>query len=559
LRKILQIILFIQLITYSVVAQNKGIFNKNKNFLSQTEVLKNITDSSQIISSMQSVLNNIYNNGYLSAKIDSVNIDSNFTKVYYYKGELIRWGDVIIISEENDLLNRQGINSKDFINKPAIFIKLVQFINKIITYYENRGYPFVKVDLQPIKFKNNKIYVELIINKYELYTIDSIIIKGNSTVNRKILSKIIDIYPGNLYNEQKLSKISERINNTEFISEVKPFELEFTEKKTSVYTYLKNEKANTIDGIIGFQPNNKTTGKLLITGEINLLLLNSFKKAESILFKWKKLESSSQELDFNIVYPYIRYSDLGSDFYLSFYKKDSSYLNLESIFGLRYQLGGSNYLKLFYQRNSSNVLKQNISFINYKSTLSNLFGIGFYIENLDYKYNPRKGYNLNCKFGFGKKLIKNEEPGENIKSEVNLYGAAFIPLLRKFVIKLQNNTGIYIDDKLFENELYLIGGFNNLRGFDEKSIQASLYTISTVEFGYLFEKKSNVYLFYDICYYEKKISDTDFSDWPNSFGIGLSFSTNSGIFSMNYALGKQLNNPVNLSSAKIHIGYINRF
>jgi hypothetical protein len=49
------------------------------------------------------------------------------------------------------------------------------------------------------------------------------------------------------------------------------------------------------------------------------------------------------------------------------------------------------------------------------------------------------------------------------------------------------------------------------------------------------------------------------ADYPLGFGAGINMQTRAGIFSLNYALGKQFDNPINVGNAKIHIGYINRF
>ncbi len=509
MKKLLYIFLIVVLHAQFTDAQGRRFFKFRNKKVTGIEKIKNNQDSADIFNSINSLLDSYYRKGYISARTDSIINDSNYINVYYYKGDLVKWGKLSIKNLDEEILKRQGLNVNSFTGKPFILKNLFQLIDKIIRYYENNGYPFIKVELVPISFQKNEIYAELVFNKYDLFIIDSVIIKGYSSINYKILNKIINIKPGEIYNEQTISKISERINNAEFISEGKPNELEFSAKKVSIYTYIKKEKANSIDGIIGFLPNNKTTGKLLVTGEANLVLLNSLKKAETILFNWRKFESTSQELNFNLVYPYILYSDIGADISLSLFKKDSSYLNIESIIGMRYQLGGGNYLKLYYQKNSSNVLKQNTEFtnLNFKSTTSNLVGLGYFYVNLDYKYNPRRGFELKSDFGVGKKQITNENSGKYIKSKVDFDGKLYFPLIKKFVIKIQNRSSLLIDDNLYENELSLIGGFNNLRGFDEKSIQTSLFTISTFELRYLFEKKSNVYLFYDICYYEKKINE----------------------------------------------------
>jgi len=43
------------------------------------------------------------------------------------------------------------------------------------------------------------------------------------------------------------------------------------------------------------------------------------------------------------------------------------------------------------------------------------------------------------------------------------------------------------------------------------------------------------------------------------FGVGTNFNTRAGTFSISYALGKIINNPIQISNSKIHLGYINRF
>jgi hypothetical protein len=66
-------------------------------------------------------------------------------------------------------------------------------------------------------------------------------------------------------------------------------------------------------------------------------------------------------------------------------------------------------------------------------------------------------------------------------------------------------------------------------------------------------------LFADLAYYESEILEEKTSDYPIGLGFGLNFATKAGIFSLNYALGKQENQSFNLRSAKIHFGFISRF
>ena len=63
----------------------------------------------------------------------------------------------------------------------------------------------------------------------------------------------------------------------------------------------------------------------------------------------------------------------------------------------------------------------------------------------------------------------------------------------------------------------------------------------------------------DGAWYENASVNTYFNDMPYSFGAGISFETKAGIFSLNYALGKQFSNPIDLRSGKIHFGIVNQF
>ena len=120
-------------------------------------------------------------------------------------------------------------------------------------------------------------------------------------------------------------------------------------------------------------------------------------------------------------------------------------------------------------------------------------------------------------------------------------------------------AGYLRNDHLFENELFRLGGIHSLRGVDENSIYASAYGLGTLETRFLFEQNSAVYLFLDGGYYEKALSTQFSSDLPLGFGAGIQVQTGAGIFSLNYALGRQFDNPVNIGDAKIHLGYVNRF
>ena len=116
-----------------------------------------------------------------------------------------------------------------------------------------------------------------------------------------------------------------------------------------------------------------------------------------------------------------------------------------------------------------------------------------------------------------------------------------------------------VNERLFRNEIYRLGGIKSLRGVDEASIVASSFAIGTVEYRFLFEENSNFFLFVDQAWWEDQSQSQLLTDKPIGFGTGTSFETKAGIFSLTYALGKQFNNPIELRSGKVHFGFTSLF
>lgn len=241
---------------------------------------------------------------------------------------------------------------------------------------------------------------------------------------------------------------------------------------------------------------------------------------------------------------------------------------------MRYILKGSNYFKLFFQNKSSSLLSQTgfetLTILpSYADISSQLYGIEIHNVKLDYILNPRKGYQITIGGSLGNKKIKQNPlldeklyDGLNLKSTLynaDLNAEYYLPLSRRSVIKLASKNSYTFNENLFENELLRIGGLHTLRGFDEEAIFASLYSIETIEYRYLLEQNSYMYLFFDAAYYESDRIDNFVSDRPIGFGAGMSFETKAGIFSISYAIGKQFDNPIEFRSAKIHFGFVNFF
>jgi outer membrane protein assembly factor BamA len=519
------------------------------------------------------IINQLNHNAYLNSSTDSIVVDSSFYHVFIHLGKTYKWTSLKNKNIDEEVLSKIGYRDKLFNNKPFNQKQLKTFFNKVILFYENHGYPFASIKLDSLKINNNNLSAQLYINKNQFYKIDSVIIKGDAKISNQYIKNYIKIKEDDTYKEEAIHKISTRIKELPFVIEEKKWKVVFIEDKSKVLLFLKKKQASKFNGILGVIPDEET-GKLRLTGDVKLNLINSFHNGEKINFNWRSIQENTQDLKFNVLYPFLVNTPFGLDYNFKLYKKDTTFIDVGHKIGLRYILKGNNYFSVFFHNKSSSLLSQsNYATLtvlpSYADISSKLYGIGAHNSKLDYLLNPRKGYQITISGSLGNKSIKknpqiDENLYENIKLNSTLYNADlnieyYLPITKRSIIKLASKNGYTFNNNLFENELLRVGGLLTLRGFDEESIFASLYTIETLEYRYILEQNSYLYLFIDGAYYENESIDNFIADRPYGFGMGISFETKAGIFSISYALGKQFDNPILFRSAKIHFGFVNFF
>lgn len=559
-------------------AQNKKvkvIFNDTILSSKQQKELLSIRTSASFTNLGNVIKNNttqLYKNAYLTAHIDSITSDSATYFLHYHLGKRITWTKLTTQTIDEGTLSKIGFRDKIYNNRPFNQNQLKRFFNKVISFYENHGYPFASIQLDSVQITDYNLSANLSINKDQLYKIDSIAIKGNATVSDNYIKNYIHINEGDIYNEELIKKITTRIKEIPFIEEQNPSKVIFNEESAYVLLVLKKKQANRFNGILGIVPDE--TGKVRLNGDVKLNLMNSFKRGEEISFNWRAMQNNSQDLKLTTTYPFLFSSPFGAEYQLNIYKRDSTYLDVFNKIGARYILNGNNYFNVFYHNKSSSLLSQKgfetlTVLPDFADVSTQLYGIGIVYDQLDYIHNPRRGFSINANGSLGnKKISKNPQLNEQLYNGVNLKTnlytaqanlALYIPIKKRSVIKLGTQNGYTYNENLFDNEMLRIGGLHTLRGVDEESIFASFYSIQTIEYRFILEQNSFLYLFTDGAFWEKKTANNYILDRPYSFGVGMSFETNAGIFSISYAVGKQFDNPVQFRSAKIHFGFINFF
>ena len=334
-----------------------------------------------------------------------------------------------------------------------------------------------------------------------------------------------------------------------------------------LFLFLDAKRASSINGILGLQPD-ANTGKITITGDLDLRLRNALRRGEAIEINWRKLQDQTQDLKLRFNLPFAFNTPFGTDLSLKLFKRDTTFLELNARGALEYLLPQGDKLSLFVNSKSSDRLGSS-QFIQPGLADVKLisYGLGLLRERFDYRFNPRSGHSLALEGSAGRKrtstAVRDQDvPSPEIRTvqyEVNGTAVAHLPLARRSTFRFAAQGGWMVNDDLYRNELYRIGGLRTLRGTDEASIFASAYAIGTIEYRFVFEQNSNFFLFFDQAWWEDDAADPRLEDTPLGFGTGVTFETKAGLFSLTYALGREFGRPVELRTGKIHFGFISLF
>ena len=519
------------------------------------------------------ILNQVHASGFIEAEVVKTEKSNSTVQYHIHLGKSYKWKNLRPGNVDEGVLSKIGFRDRLYFNQPMSFNEVRKLFKNVINYYENNGHPFASIRLDSVQIENNEVSASLYLQKHKKITIDTIKILGSVKLTRKYIFNYIGIKQGDLYDEKQILAIETRMKELPFVTPIQPSEVDFYADRTSLTLYLNHKKANYFDGIIGFLPD-ENTGKLLVTGDLKIYLKNAFGKGEDIEVNWKRLATQTQEIFGRLRYPFLFNTPFGAEGSIKIYRRDTTFNTVTTNVSLQYIFRGGDYMEVFWEKDQSNLISTyNLDIVTqlpeYADVRNNLFGIGGKVNKLNYRLNPRSGFDFEAKAAFGNREIR-QNPAINpevydslvLKSNSykgNLKARVFIPLSARQTVLVGGKAATVINNELFTNELYRIGGLKTLRGFDEESIFASAYFIGTLEYRFLIEQNSYLSVFYEQAWYENQVGNTLITDTPFGFGAGISFETNIGIFSLNYALGKQFDNPILFRASKIHFGFVNFF
>lgn len=543
-----------------------GININQKTFLGITDTVRNRISS------------NLVQNGFhlfeiYKVEIDS--IDSNSVKL------------VIALNEDNptEISSIEFVNADTFditfLNSSFEFLigqiltqhEFEQSIENILNYFEENGYPFVKVIINSVYLKkdeaNDKTLadVKLSVQKGNLSRIDKVEIRGNNFTNENVILRELRLTKGEIYSQKRIDEFPNRINRLRFFEPVPPPQYYINSKGEGVLVIeVKEKPTNNFDGIIGYIPGTKENEKGYLTGLINISLRNLFGTGRAAALRWNKFGRNSQELELKYLEPWL----LNLPFNISgnLYQRiqDTTYVQRKFNGEIEYLATEDISASLIFGTESVIPTERTIPvFTVYNSSILTT-GLNLKIDTRDDPYSPLSGLLFINSYSFSRKTINGPvqfiTPDLNTKIDLQRISFdfdIFFQLFSRQVLALSIN-GRELRGPSFENsDLFRLGGTSTLRGYREEQFLGSRILWTNFEYRFLLTRRTFAFAFFDTGYFlrnaepERNILKSE--DFLYGYGLGLNLETGLGVLAVSFALGEG----DSFTDGKIHFGIVNEF
>lgn len=461
---------------------------------------------------------------------------------------------------------RQKINLRS--GGPFTQPLLEQGIDQILKLYDQNGFAYCQILPEQIQMdKEGLVNFTLKIIEGPRVKIQKVIFEDAHESSAAIWAKALGIKSGQTFSSVMVEKSLQRLNKIANLKEFPTYKLESSAdvQWANLRIKIKEEKNNSIEGILGYAPaprSTRTSGVWI--GRFNLVFSNFLGGLRETQIRWERKDLFSSQLAFSFQQRYL--FSLPLEAKISFVQKDqdTSYIQtaVKTEWGYNWNEHFISALEMGWERVIPEKESQRSLAISQKYNL----GINLSLDYLDFSYNPRKGIYYQAQLGYAlqkNKATSNYTPtksrNHNLTSLIKLQN--FIPTFSNQSLMISANFGkIQSDQKIVPlfNQ-FRLGGITTLRGFREDQFSGTEVFWSNLEYRFLLSKLSRFFIFTDYGYFSRFSLQNDsikrISGNKVGYGVGLRIESKVGLWGIDFGWGQK----DQLSQGKVHVGVVNRF
>jgi len=471
-------------------------------------------------------------------------------------------------------------------------IEIDKLEKRIVKWYNNNGYPFASLELSLKNYSTDSLIFFVAVESNKYFILDSVYFR-NLTAASLPLKKIVTLLKkGMTFNQDLINNVTERIKTSGYSKEIKPTLIDFFETgRANVQYFLESKRDLRFSGLIGVQPTTGLDGstQFQITLDAQFDMFNYWNWGERVSARFDNLRAESPHLQLNLELPFIPNLPFGVNAAFNLYKRDSAYIETNTKLGVVSQLDF--FSKAELQANifsASNLIIDTSIVLRTRQLPANFDVTNTFInfiyeyKKLDYAPNPYRGFVFNFKIGLGQRLVSKNVDILRLRDSVDskfsfesLYDTVtlkttilkpefhseyYLPLARRATVKWQiDGAALLGTNQWGTSELFRLGGNRLQRGFDEESLLATQFALSTLELRLLTGKNTYLMGFYDFGAYRNNSRISNDTYYATGVGLGAHIDSKAGIFSVTFGVGKFQNTDFDFGRIKTHFGYVSRF
>ncbi len=535
-----------------ILVTNDTIQNK---IVSEIYYTKKHPQKKDILDEINRILQQVKKRGFFTARIDSISKADKTFSAHINLGK--RTNKIIIINklkpEERTKLYGASQSSESAIDSIKIKTnEFDEFTNQLLKKIDKLGKSFSEISyINPI-MKNDTLIIELTISDSSNRKIDKVIVRGYNSFPEKFISNYFLINTKTVFSKQKLKNVSTLTNRLDFIKENKAPEVLFKKDSTHLYLFFDKLGTSSFDGIVNFS--SKENGKgLLLNGNLDLKLNNTFNSGEKFEIIWNKVSDEKTDFKINSYVPYLFNSKFSTTLEFNLYRQDSTFINTNFKLNTDYSINQRSHASVLYRSENSNYLLNTLN--NEITSYSNYFiGLGYQMKKLSTSnlYDFNNGVNLNLIVGKRKTSL------ESI-NQLKLHFSAFanLQINNRGYLNIRNESGLLTSKNYLLNELFRIGGANSIRGYNEQSIFTNGYSYSNIEFRYSLDRSSYLYSITDVGAYKE--STTKKIKKLIGIGAGYQFKINNNFVNLGYVISTNSSTNAKLNNSTLVVKWTSFF
>lgn len=548
-------------------------------FISKTDVYKFIQAG---IDSMQRL-------GYLECHINGLEENDSTFILTQTIGKRYAYTVFNDTGVPEQILEESGFR-KFVSNKPKMNpAECLEALKKIAIYLDKKNYPYAQVFLDSTIILAGALTSKLHIDPGPRIFIDTIQWDDKLNISKALMNRLIGVNTGSYFSNAAMYEMDKQLRSQSFLEIYSPPQVVLYKNKAIIKLFVKDKKVSTLDALLGLLPGSEEHPGLKLNGTFNGHFVNQFRQGESIRINFQSLQNNSQSLIIDFGIPYVLNLPFSPFIHFELYKRDSLYLDVKTEAGAEWKWGEYGSFKATIGTLSSSLLKPDLKQVKSTRVLPtaldlnyNYLGTSIQFKKLDSELNPRRGFTGKLSVNGSSRSIKTNQAILSLRDENDTsfsYLSLYNGLLKKgFSFEWGFQASAYKPVNAYNtwfssiqsgfksasgglqlNELYRLGGFQLLRGFDEQSILAKDYLIWINEYRLLTGARSYIYAHSDLGSIRAFITDQYFRNTYWSLGAGIVFDTSLGLFSVSSSAGRRFPESFDLRSLKLHVGYISYF